>query len=131
MGDIYDGNNTRKASRNAPAESYRAFLAKIINDISQKYNITPRGLYQDWAGRARWIKAILSLKDPELFFLDCLSTHREIYKRASIEYFKGDNSAAKIGALRLLRDLNRDLFEMVSVHDLIIRVDRIEEKVGE
>lgn len=106
-------------------------LAKIINDISVKYEITTRGLYADWSNRKRWIKAILSLEDPETFFLDVLATHKQIYNRASIEYLKADNSNAKIGALRLLRDLNRDFYEMVSIHDLIIRVDRIEEKVGE
>ena len=103
-------------------------LATIINDVSRKYEITRRGLYKDWAGRARWIKAILSMEDPEVFFLDVLATQKEIYKRAYLEYLKADNSNAKIGALRLLRDLNKDLYEMVSLHDLIIRVDRIEEK---
>lgn len=106
-------------------------LAKIINDLSVKYEITRRGLYADWAARARWIKALLSLKNPELFFLDCLANHKQIYNRAYMQYLKGDNSAAKIGALRLLRDLNRDMYEMVSVHDLIIRIEAVEAKVGE
>lgn len=103
-------------------------LAKIIEDLSVKYEISVRGLYKDWAGRARWIKAILSMEDPEVFFLDVLATQKQIYNRAYMEYLKADNSNARIGALRLLRDLNKDLYEMVSLHDLIIRVDRIEEK---
>lgn len=102
-------------------------LAKIINDLSQKYEITVRGLYLDWGNRKRWIKAILSLEDPETFFLDVLATQKQIYKHAFLEYLKADNSSAKIGALRLLRDLNKDLYEMVSLHDLIIRIDKLEE----
>jgi len=105
-------------------------LVTIINDLSVKYDITRRGLYLDWGNRKRWIKGILSLEDPETFFLDVLTTQKEIYKHTFLEYLKADNSNAKIGALRLLRDLNKDMYEMVCVHDLLIRVERIEEKAG-
>jgi hypothetical protein len=83
-------------------------------------------VYQDWATRKQWLPLVLEIQDPEAFFYDILAQHREIYRLASLEYLKGDNSAARIGALRLLRDLNLDLIELMSLHDVMQRIEQLE-----
>ena len=73
------------------------------------------------------MKTIMGLRDPETFFLDVTSSHMEIYKMTVVEYLRADNSNARVGALRLLRDLNRDLYNMNVTPDIMERLERIEE----
>lgn len=75
-----------------------------------------------------WIGEVLDIVDGGPFFLELVASHREIYRLASMEFLQADNSNARIGALRLLRDLNRDFVEMVVTRDLEKRVGALEEK---
>jgi hypothetical protein len=102
-------------------------LAEAVKDLSERYDVSTRTVYYDWRNRKKWIEAVLGIEDPEAFFLDLVANHGEIYRLASLEYLKGDNSAARIGALRLLRDLNRDMGEMIITRDMFSRVERLEE----
>jgi len=102
-------------------------LNVVVNDLSQKYDRTREALYKDWRRRKAWIKALLDLGDPEAVFLDILARHEDIYRMTVMECLQADNSSAKIGALRLLRDLNRDFYDMNLTPEIMERLDRIEE----
>ena len=103
-------------------------LAEVVKELALEYQVSHRALYHDWMIRKKWLKTLLEIGDPETFFLDLVSSHREIYRWASLEYLKGDNSNARIGALRLLRDLNKDFYEMI-VPRHIIQTTKSEVKV--
>ena len=103
-------------------------LVEVVKELATEYQVSQRALYHDWMIRKKWLKTLLEIGDPETFFLDLVSSHREIYRWASLEYLKGDNSNARIGALRLLRDLNKDFHEMI-VPRHIIRTTKSEVKV--
>ena len=105
-------------------------LTKVIKDLAAECEVTTRALYYDWKHRKTWLKTILELKDPETFFLDLLSKHKEISRLAMLEYLQADNSNAKIGALRLLKEINKDFFEMVTVQEMLVRVEKLESKAG-
>ena len=81
-------------------------LADNVNLLAAKYDVTKRAVYKDFKNRKAWIPVILQIEDTDTVFLDLLSQHKELYRLCSLEYLKADNSNAKIGALRLLRDLN-------------------------
>jgi len=87
-------------------------LNEVVRDLAAEYGVTRTALYIDWAKRDKWIPIIMDLDDPEKVFYDIAVAHKEIYRMAVKEYLTGDNSSARIGALRLLRDLNRDFYEM-------------------
>jgi hypothetical protein len=101
-------------------------LQHTVEQLSHEYHVTKSALYKDWKQRSHWQEVILGIQDKYQFFLDLLSTHKEIYQFAVKEYLTGDNSNARIGALRLLRDLNLDLEKMVVTKDLIRRVEQLE-----
>ena len=103
-------------------------LAEVVKELATEYQVSQRALYHDWMIRKKWLKILLEIGDPETFFLDLVSSHKEIYRWASLEYLKGDNSNARIGALRLLRDLNKDFHEMI-VPRHIIRTTKSEVKI--
>jgi hypothetical protein len=102
-------------------------LAEAVKDLAERFDVSTRAVYYDWRDRKKWIEVVLGIEDPETFFLDLVANHGELYRLASLEYLKGDNSAARIGALRLLRDLNRDMRELIVTQDLLSRVERLEE----
>ena len=106
-------------------------LNVIVNDLAPKYEVTPRAIYKDWKNRKHRIKALLSLGDPDAVFLDIVSRHNEIFRIAMVEYLSADNSSAKVGAIKLLRDLNRDLYDMNVTPDIMERLERIEELAKE
>ena len=81
--------------------------------MAPQFNVSRQTLYN----RKEWIKAIMNIQDPQTFFMEIIAGHNEIHDRAA-EYLRGDNTAARIGALRLLRDINKDLWEMVNFHEL-------------
>jgi hypothetical protein len=76
-------------------------LNMVVNQLSNEYSRTKQALYKDWRNRKIWIKGILDLDDPETVFFDFYTRHEEIYQMTVMEYYKADNSSAKVGALRL------------------------------
>jgi len=105
-------------------------LPYIVKQMSEKYHVTPQAVYRDWQIRGKWLKALLQIKNPETFFYDCLARHEEIYKQALVERMEADNSNAKIGALNLMRHINRDFVEMVVLHGVMDDIEMIKEKIG-
>jgi hypothetical protein len=71
---------------------------------------------------------LLEIEDRDRLCLDILADHREISRLATHEYLHGDNSSARVGALRLRRDINKDLFYMLYVNELTERVEKLENK---
>jgi len=105
-------------------------LADAVKELATQFSVSTRAVYLDWSNRKDWLESIIDLKDKDNFFMEILAGHKEIHKRAVAEYLHGDNSASRIGALRLMRDLNKDLFEMVIFRDLAERVEALEESKG-
>jgi hypothetical protein len=101
-------------------------LVEIVNQLTLEHSVTASALYKDWRKRKDWQEELVDIKDPEAFFLDLVANHREIYRLTVREYLQGDNSNARIGALRLLRELNKDFMEMIVTRDLQSRVEQLE-----
>lgn len=103
-------------------------LHQVVKDLHVKYDVSIRTLYYDWKHRAKWLPIILDLKDIKTTLLELLATHRELKRYALMEYLSGDNTSAKVGALRLIRDLNLDFNELIVTRDILLRVEKLENK---
>ena len=108
--------------------NYGISLVDAVKDLSSKYHVSSRSIYSDWQNRKNWIEDVLDIKDSGAFFLELVANHKEIYRLASMEFLQADNSNARIGSLRLLRDLNMDFLGMVVVRDNQKRLRMLEEK---
>jgi hypothetical protein len=102
----------------------------VVNDLCRKYKVTPQCLYRDWRNRKSWLPDLLDYGDRETVFLDILARHEDIYKMTVREYLQGDNSSARVGALRLLRELNLDFYELSVSSDIMTRLERLEEEAA-
>jgi hypothetical protein len=104
-------------------------LAVVVQDLAAEYGKTPRTLYKDWQNRKNWIKPLLGIEDQEALFLDLLSNHYELRRMVLVEYLKApEGSNARVGCLRLLRDINLDFEEWGIAYDLKSRIKALEEK---
>jgi hypothetical protein len=101
-------------------------LTDSVTILARKHHVTERCIYRDWQTRAKWLPALLEIGDPQAFFYDVVSQHRELQRFAALEYLKCEGENARIGALRLLRDLNLDLQDMIVARDVMTRLDRLE-----
>ena len=106
--------------------SFGSSLTVVVKDLAKVYQVTERAIYRDYSNRKAWMAGFLGIKDPQVFLMDLLSTHREIKRLATREYLVADNSSARIGALKLLRDLNMDFHTLISTVDLQRRVEGLE-----
>jgi len=93
-------------------------LHDVVEHLSQKYMVSQSAIYKDWKRRRTWLDSIIGIDDPTAFFLELMAAHQEVKRLAVKEYLTGDNSAARIGALRLN--------QMIVTRDLITRVERLE-----
>jgi hypothetical protein len=102
-------------------------LADSVQHLASKYGNATTTLYADWRKRRTWLKVLLAIDDPETFWLDLIATHRDIKRLATLEYLKGgDNGNVKIGALRLIRDLNLDMADLLECYDYERRLQNLE-----
>lgn len=87
-------------------------LSDYVQDLAIKYGVTVRAIYRDHQIRGEWIETLIDVADPLVFFAELMESHRDLKKKAVTEYLKADNSSAAVGALRLIKDLNRDYWEL-------------------
>jgi hypothetical protein len=106
--------------------SFGLSLAETVQILAKKYDVSEKLIYYDWRTREKWMEGLLGIKDSKAFLYNLLANHKEIYRLTLKELFVGDNSAARIGALRLLRELNKDFHEMVVTKGLYERVEKLE-----
>ena len=106
-------------------------LNEVVKDLSKEYDVNLRSLYYDYTRRGTWIPFILWSTDQEVFLLDILMDHKRLKGLAELEYLRGDNSSARVGALRLIRELNRDFIELYFNPNLIKKLEQLESKKKE
>ena len=104
-------------------------LSDIVSHLAREHECSKQIIYRDWVRRKHWMPKLLELDDRDRLYLDILADHKEISRLATLEFLQGDNSSARVGALRLRRDINKDLFFMLFVNELTERVEKIENKM--
>lgn len=92
------------------AEAYP--LVDIVNVLSAEYAVSKQAIYKDWRNRGSWQTQLLELGSLSQLCKDLYATHKQLYTMAVQAYREAEQDTAKIGALRLLRDLNLDFATM-------------------
>jgi len=101
-------------------------LSDFVKELALKYDVSTRAIYYDYKHRSNWIEGLLDIGDPSVFFYELIETHRDIRKKTVKEYLTGDNSSARIGALKLLRQINIDFQELYRHLILSQNIKRLE-----
>lgn len=80
--------------------------------VSEELGMPYSSVEQDWVRRKRWINKIVMLQDPSLM-QEILHNFQQIRRAAWSEYAKGDNTAAKVGALRVVESATKDEIDVL------------------
>ena len=103
-------------------------LTDTVKTLAKKYNLTTRALYRDYEVRKQWIPYLLGMQDNETFLQQYFFNHQRFMEMAVKEYLQADNSNARVGALRLLRDFNNDFYDRHSLQEAYSRLAAIQKK---
>jgi hypothetical protein len=83
-------------------------------------------LYRDWASRDRWLTAVLEIDDPKTFAAELVASHKQLRRLAYKTFLSAENDYAKVSALNLVRNINKDLSELVCVPHIMAKLERLE-----
>ena len=87
-------------------------LKDIVKSLAAKYKCSPKTIYHDWRRRRLWAPGLLGMDDGETLTIDIVSLLEWLRKRAVLEVLQGDNSNARIGAIKAARDVLHDLYDI-------------------
>ena len=99
-------------------------LRDIIKDFSAEYNVSDKAIYKDHRKMKDWGPQILQLQDDKIIY-EMLEGLKQIIPNAWHEYLTGDNTSAKVGALKLAKETYLDL---IKVLQSIGRIEKVPEK---
>jgi hypothetical protein len=103
-------------------------LADNVNFVSHTYGITRQAAYKDWSRRKHWVPLLIEINDQKQFFYDSVAHLFELRRQATREALQADNSAARIGALRLNFDITMKLIELGVLSDMDQRLCQLEQQ---
>lgn len=77
-------------------------LKEVIPLLAQRYEVEENTLYADWANRESWLGDLIQFDAnlPKRYFVELDATK----EKAWFQYYTADNSNAKVGALRVVKD---------------------------
>ena len=101
-------------------------LSECATNLASKYHVSTRTVYRDWHTRNKWLNDVLEIGDPKTFAAQLISSHQEIQRLAFKEYMTLEEGSAKISALNLCRNINKDLEDMVNVPYLIGLLEEVQ-----
>lgn len=84
----------------------------IVKGLSDKYGVSEQTIYSDWRRRNSWMPILFNVED-ETLILQYIAGLKEVIPAAWTQYVEGDNTAAKVGALRLAKDIYMDLIDIL------------------
>ena len=87
-------------------------MTEMCKAVADELDTPQNTIEQDWVRRKRWINKLIRLQDPSLF-QEIIHNFVQIRRAAWMEYAKGDNSAAKVGALRVIETATKDEIEVL------------------
>lgn len=105
--------------------------AEIVKELSVKYNKTERNIYYDFETKHKWQPQLEQL---EKALLTVINRHDQLYRKASLNYIKAENQKQKLYALNLMRQINKDAFDILANTgkiELAVRRMEVKEEISE
>ena len=74
--------------------------SEAVRTLSREFNVSERTLWTDWMNRKQWLPHILKLQDQQGALQDLFMQWQEARKMLFNLAMTGDNSSARVGALK-------------------------------
>lgn len=107
---------TRKRRRELAMLKFRgASLENVVQKLASKYDNEPSTIKHDWYNRKEWIGEVfdLDLDDADLLVLDLISEQKEVKRELWRMSRDTPNENIKLGALKHVKDINKELLDML------------------
>lgn len=87
-------------------------LRSIVEDFMKEYNVSERAVYKDFEKMSVWGPQVLQLQDDTILY-ELVGGLKQIIPNAWREYISGDNTSARVGALKLAKETYLDLIKVL------------------
>ena len=91
----------------------------LVQTLSVKYNRSAKTVYNDWRTRRKWAPKLLGLEDGESIIVDIVTLLNWLKRRGVMEVLQGDSSSNRIGAIKAVKDIVMNLYDIVSSTGLV------------
>jgi AcrR family transcriptional regulator len=106
---------------------------ETVKAIAEKLGCSKSDIYWHYSTRPKWQRDFLDYTDRAGFFDMAVSRLNYIYREATFQYFRADNSSAKCGFLRLMLEDTlhlKDLVQAAEVEELKQAIEEIKREVA-
>lgn len=104
-------------------------LNEIVLRICKEFECSQRTVYTDYETRGSWMPELFQLDDAQQFLADILNRHHELIRKTTKLTVTTGNDSVRIAALKLLRNLNLDLFKMIVPVEIEKRIAALEDSL--
>lgn len=98
---------------------------EIVKRLSEKFGVSERAIYYDFQRRRIWQPALTQVEDRKKVFYKILNRFEQIYRKASFVHLQTQNDNAKVGALKLMLDVNTRLADVLAITKEEVKPDEI------
>jgi len=102
--------------------------AEIVKHLSQKFQCCTRTIYRDFEKREEWQPFLQHLDNQGRTLMKILNRYEQVYRHASFLLLQASHENAKLGALRIMLETNKQLCETAVMPTLLGRLKTMEEK---
>lgn len=102
-------------------------LSSVVHQLASEYDISERGLWNDWSRRDKWLPCLLELERIGDFIELMKVNFREVQTAAWRVYHDARKDNARIGAFRTTLEALGVHRDIIQTKDVIGRLSRLEE----
>ena len=99
----------------------------VVGQLVEKYGVSERCLWSDWARREKWVPTLLGFEKFAGFAESFEAKLNAVQKAAWSIYVHADNDNARVGALKVVLDSLEVHSDIVLSRDIIERLEHVEE----
>ena len=101
---------------------------EIVKHLSQKFQCCDRTVYRDFEKREEWQPYLQHLDGEGRLLMKILNRYEQVYRHAGFLLLQASHENAKLGALRIMLETNKQLCETAVMPGLLGRLKLLEDK---
>ena len=102
--------------------------AEIVKHLSEKFQCCARTVYRDFEKREEWQPSLQHLDYQGRVLMKILNRYEHVYRHAGFLLLQASHENAKLGALKIMLETNKQLCETAVMPELLCRLKDLEER---
>ena len=101
---------------------------EIVQHLSEKFQCSARTVYRDFEKREEWQPFLQHLDDHGRVLMKILNRYEQVYRHAGFLLLQASHENAKLGALKIMLEANKQLCETAVMPELLCRLKDLEKR---